>query len=70
MNSLKESGVSFSAKIRVGIPAMEIMTESHNANVRYVVMAIGKGKEEAIGSVSKHVLKLATCPVLLIPEHA
>lgn len=67
---LKDSGVSFSAKIRVGIAAMEIVTESRNDNVRYVVMAIGKGREEAIGSVSKHVLKLANCPVLLIPEHA
>lgn len=67
---LKDSGVPYSAKIRVGIAAMEIVTESRNDNTRYVVMAIGKGREEAIGSVSKHVLKLATCPVLLIPEHA
>lgn len=67
---LQDTGASYTAKIRVGIPAMEIMSESHNSNVRYVVMAIGKGREEAIGSVSKHVLKLATCPVLLIPEHA
>jgi len=67
---LKNRGVSFSAKIRVGIAAMEIVTESRNSDVRYVVMAIGKGREEAIGSVSKHVLKLATCPVVLIPEQA
>lgn len=67
---LQDSGVPFSAKIRVGIAAMEIVTEANNSNIRYVVMAIGKGREEAIGSVSKHVLKLATCPVVLVPEHA
>jgi len=67
---LKDCGVSFSVKIRFGIAAMEIDTESSNTDVRYVLMSIGKGKEEAIGSLNKHVLKLATCPVLLIPEHA
>lgn len=67
---LQSSKAPFSAKIRIGIAAMEIVAESRNAHVRYVVMTIGKGREEAIGSVSKHVLKLATCPVVLIPEYA
>ncbi|ARK20755.1 universal stress protein [Sporosarcina sp. P26b] len=62
--------VIYSAKVRTGIPAMEIIAESNDKEVRYIAMAIGKGKAEAIGSVSKQVLQLAKCPVLLIPEHA
>lgn len=67
---LANAQVPYSAKIRIGIAAMEIVAESRSPQVRYVVMAIGKGREEAIGSVSKHVLKLATCPVVLVPEQA
>ncbi|WP_301107955.1 universal stress protein [Sporosarcina sp.] len=60
----------YSAKVRIGIPAMEIIAESNDPEIRYIAMAIGKGKQEAIGSVSKQVLHLAKCPVILIPEHA
>lgn len=67
---LQDSGVRFSAKVRTGIPAMEIIAESNDKETRLIAMAVGKGREEAIGSVSKHVLHLAKCPVLLIPEHA
>lgn len=63
-------GIAYSAKIRVGIPAMEIVNEAAEANVRYVIMEKGKGEEEAIGSVSAHVLKLATCPIIFIPKRA
>lgn len=67
---LQGQDVKYSAKVRVGIPAMEIVTESNDKDVRYIAMAIGKGKAEDIGSVSKHVLHLSKCPVLLIPEHS
>lgn len=67
---LQDQGVPFSAKIRVGIPAIEIVAESHASDVRLIVMAVGKGREEAIGSISEHVVKLAKCPVVLIPEMA
>ncbi|WP_338754721.1 universal stress protein [Bacillus sp. FJAT-52991] len=67
---MNESEPSISTKIRVGIPAMEIVTEAKDPDVRCVVMAIGKGRQEEIGSVSKQVLELATCPVMLVPEHA
>ncbi|WP_153730843.1 universal stress protein [Sporosarcina obsidiansis] len=67
---LQGEGVKYSAKVRIGIPAMEIIAESNDKETRFIAMAVGKGKEEAIGSVSKQVLLLAKCPVLLIPEHA
>lgn len=67
---LQGEHVKYSAKVRIGIPAMEIIAESNDPEIRYIAMAIGKGKQEAIGSVSKQVLYLAKCPVLLIPEHA
>ncbi|WP_162805747.1 universal stress protein [Sporosarcina sp. PTS2304] len=67
---LQGQDVKYSAKVRIGIPAMEIIAESNDKEIRYITMAIGKGKAEAIGSVSKHVVQLAKCPVLLIPEHA
>lgn len=67
---VKDEGVAYSAKVRTGIAAMEIVAESSNANIRYIVMAKGKGGEEAIGSVSAHVLKLATCPVVFVPKCA
>ncbi|WP_203362025.1 universal stress protein [Bacillus sp. REN10] len=66
---ISESERPISTKIRVGIPTMEIVTEAKDPNVRCVVMAIGKGRQEEIGSVSKQVLELATCPVMLVPEH-
>lgn len=67
---VKDEGVAYSAKVRTGIAAMEIVAESSNANIRYIVMAKGKGDEEAIGSVSAHVLKLATCPIVFVPKCA
>ncbi|WP_157843236.1 universal stress protein [Bacillus sp. FJAT-42315] len=67
---IDHSEYTVATKIRVGIPAIEIVTEAHDPNVRCVVMAIGKGHQEEIGSVSKQVLELATCPVMLVPEHA
>ncbi|OZI12954.1 hypothetical protein CEW92_03895 [Bacillaceae bacterium SAS-127] len=67
---INHSEYAVSTKIRVGIPAMEIVTEARDPNVRCVVMAVGKGRQEKIGSVSKQVLELATCPVMLVPEHA
>lgn len=67
---LQGQDIRYSAKVRTGIPAMEIIAESNDKEIRFIAMAIGKGKAEAIGSVSKQVLQLAKCPVLLIPEHA
>lgn len=67
---MQETSVPYEAKIRVGIPAMEIIAESSNPDVRCIVMAKGRGKEEAIGSVSEHVLKLSTCPIVFVPRRA
>ncbi len=67
---MQDSSVTYEAKIRVGIPAMEIIAESSNPDVRCIVMAKGRGTEEAIGSVSEHVLKLATCPIVFVPRRA
>lgn len=67
---LQDQEVKYSAKVRTGIPAMEIIAESNDEETRLIAMAVGKGDQEAIGSVSKQVLHLAKCPVLLIPEHS
>lgn len=65
-----DEGVPFRAKVRIGIPAMEIVAESASPDVRFIVLAKGRGSEEAIGSVTEHVLKLATCPVVFVPPAA
>lgn len=70
IEQIEDEGVPYEAKIRVGIPAMEIVAETSNEDVRCLVMAKGRGDEEAIGSVSAHVLKLAKSPVLLVPPLA
>lgn len=65
-----DEGVPFRAKVRIGIPAMEIVAESTSPDVRFIVLAKGRGSEEAIGSVTEHVLKLATSPVVFVPPAA
>ena len=67
---LQGQDVKYSAKVRIGIPAMEIIAESNDQEIRFITMGIGKGKADAIGSVSEQVVQLAKCPVLLIPEYA
>lgn len=64
---VEKQSTPYSTKIRIGIPAIEIISEANDPEVRYVVMAIGKGKREDIGSVSRRVLELTRCPVVLVP---
>ena len=64
---IAKENVSHSTKIRTGIAAIEIISEANDPSIRYIVMAVGKGKKEDIGSVSRRVVEISTCPVILVP---
>lgn len=67
---LDEARVLYSTKIRVGTPALEIITEAKDENVRCIVMGSkGNGNSNGqLGSVSQATLSMAPCPIMFIPS--
>ncbi|HHY73216.1 MAG TPA: universal stress protein [Bacillus bacterium] len=68
--TLEREQISYTSTIRVGTPAMEIITEAKDKDVRCIVMGT-KGSGNAVsgklGSVSQATLSMAPCPILFIP---
>ncbi|WP_071591171.1 universal stress protein [Calidifontibacillus oryziterrae] len=68
---LEEERVLYSSKIRVGTPALEIITEAKEKDVRCIVMGSrgnGNGSSGKLGSVSQATLAMAPCPIMFIPS--
>ncbi|WP_027415852.1 universal stress protein [Aneurinibacillus terranovensis] len=71
IETLKQSGVPFTSKVRIGIEKDEICGEARDGDVRCIVMG-SRGMTPVIGgvlgSVSYGVLHEAPCPVMIVPS--
>ncbi|MCP1146403.1 universal stress protein [Lysinibacillus endophyticus] len=68
---LENEGVIYSSKIRIGTPAIEIISEANGDSVRCVVMGsrgMNADSSRKLGSVSQATLTMATCPIMFIPS--
>jgi nucleotide-binding universal stress UspA family protein len=71
MDSLVEEGIVAKSMIRVGHPADEILTVSKEENVSMIIMGSSgslkkRHDRKGIGSVSRWISEVATCPVVLV----
>lgn len=67
---LEEHTISFTTKIRVGIPSIEICSEAKEQKARCIIVGT-RGMSpivgNALGSVSNSLVHLAPCPITLVP---
>ena len=71
IDSLVKEGIVAKSIIRVGHPADEILTVSKEENVSMIVMGSSgslrkRHDRKGIGSVSRWISEVATCPVVLV----
>jgi nucleotide-binding universal stress UspA family protein len=71
MDSLVEEGIMAKSMIRVGHPADEILTVSKEENVSMIIIGSSgslkkRHDRKGIGSVSRWISEVATCPVVLV----
>lgn len=69
---LNESNVSYTAKVRLGLPTIEICEEAKATNARCIIMGSrGRGPDvsKALGSVGYGVIHLTPCPITLVPAN-
>ncbi|KAA2283554.1 universal stress protein [Candidatus Nitrosocosmicus agrestis] len=71
MDSLVEEGIMAKSIIRVGHPADEILTVSKEENVSMIIIGSSgslkkRHDRKGIGSVSRWISEVATCPVVLV----
>lgn len=68
---LEKEGVPYSSRIRIGMPAMEIISEGTAENIRCIVMGsrgMNPDSKGILGSVSQATLAMAPCPIMFIPS--
>jgi nucleotide-binding universal stress UspA family protein len=71
VDSLVQEGIMAKSMIRVGHPADEILTVSKEENSRMIVMGSSgslkkRHDRKGIGSISRWISEVATCPVVLV----
>lgn len=66
---IEKENVPYTSTIRIGTPAVEILNEANNEDVRCLVMGIkgANNTSNKLGSVSQAIISFAPCPVTLIP---
>ncbi|WP_017755263.1 universal stress protein [Calidifontibacillus oryziterrae] len=70
---LNESNIPYTAKIRLGLPTVEICAEAKESNARCIIMGsrgMGPDVSKALGSVGYGVIHLTPCPLTLIPANS
>lgn len=68
---LEKEGIPFTTRIRIGSPAMEIISEATSENVRCIVMGtkgMNADSNRKLGSVSQATLTMSPCPIMFIPS--
>lgn len=70
---VKKHNVKYETKIRLGFPSVEIISEAHDPDVRFIVLGKrGAGSmgtnTNKLGSVSNSIIDLAPCPVVIVPK--
>lgn len=68
---LKTTDLKYEAKIRVGVPSIEITNEAKEQQARCIVLGsrgLGQTLGNVLGSVSYSVIHLATCPITIVPS--
>ncbi len=68
---IEKENVPYTSTIRTGtLPSIEIVSEGKEENVRCIVIGSKWAGNSAnrFGSVSEEVLKMATCPVVILPS--
>lgn len=66
---IEQTNLTYTTKVREGIPSIEIADEAKEQEARLIVMgSLGMNPQVsvALGSVSQRVLPLAPCPVTLV----
>jgi len=71
VDSLIQDGMTAKSIIRIGHPADEILTVSKEENITLIVMGSSgslkkKHDRKGIGSISRWISEVATCPVVLV----
>lgn len=67
---VEQAGIPYSSIIRIGTPAIEIITEAKEKDVRCIVMGsrgTNASSSQKLGSVSQATLTMAPCPIMFIP---
>lgn len=67
---LSETSIDFEAKVRVGVPSIEISNEAKERQARCIILGsrgLGQALGNVLGSVSYSLIHLATCPVTIVP---
>jgi nucleotide-binding universal stress UspA family protein len=68
---IKQSGVNYTVKTRIGGAKEEIIDEARDSAVRCIVMGsrgLGGVVGSVLGSVSGGVVREAPCPVMIVPK--
>lgn len=67
---LEMQNIPYTAKVRLGLPTIEICAEAKESNARCIVMGsrgMGPDVSKALGSVGYGVIHLTPCPLTLVP---
>ena len=67
---LDDLNIPYTAKVRLGLPTIEICAEAKETNARCIVMGsrgMGPDVSKALGSVGYGVIHLTPCPLTLVP---
>jgi nucleotide-binding universal stress UspA family protein len=69
---LAQANVTVEPLIIDGIPLLKIVQLAHDVDVDMIVMTVHRGvphvEQVLFGSTAERVLRLASCPVLMVPE--
>lgn len=69
---LNKFNIPYTAKVRLGLPSIEICEEAKESGARCIIMGSrGRGPDvsKALGSVGYGVLHLTPCPITLVPAN-
>ncbi|WP_082234393.1 universal stress protein [Halobacillus massiliensis] len=67
---LKESGVAYTFRKRVGLPDQVILEESRDEDIQAIIMGtrgVGRVRGALLGSVSQNVMQSTIKPVTIVP---